>query len=66
MKLINKRIDSEDRDNGLELVECTPKFTEDIPNMYMTSMQTLSEDVNLGLKNKIKNMKIYIDSIMPN
>jgi len=67
-KKINNVIDEE---KLMDYVSSNPDYSEDIPNMYLTNVRQLKflkdglGDLNVGLKKKIENIKIYIDSILP-
>lgn len=55
----------------MDFISSAPNRAEDIPNMYLTNIRQLKfleggvDDLNVGLKRKLENLKIYIDGILP-
>jgi len=58
-------------DEKMDFISSAPNRAEDIPNMYLTNIRQLKftndgiDDLNVGLKRKLENLKIYIDGILP-
>jgi hypothetical protein len=60
-----------EEEERMDFVSSEPKRSDDIPNIYLTNVRQLKfvgegeDDLNSGVKKKIENLNIYIDSILP-